>query len=243
MGVSARIGACIPESAINLLLFCHLYDAIHWFGALLCVDDPFLCLFLAGDQRVSRPGRCGPDVCDSGSVRNQRSEVNATRSVLTSSSHLTVFGPPSKGFKGNLDLCPCEQDPVALQSPPNAALRGASSGGRGRVQISGGDLVALGLRLHAAGVRAVRQREVMRVLYSVSFTLTLHTSLTFSSHLISVSTLTSQHLAAPGVCVRALATVDGLTDALLGTDESGRLFVWFVTNVFDSASQRHVSEF
>ncbi|CAJ1054029.1 partner and localizer of BRCA2 isoform X3 [Xyrichtys novacula] len=40
------------------------------------------------------------------------------------------------------------------------------------------------------------------------------------------STPSSQPLASPGVCVGALAPVDGLLDALIGTDESGRLFVW-----------------
>ncbi|XP_019717734.1 partner and localizer of BRCA2 isoform X2 [Hippocampus comes] len=34
------------------------------------------------------------------------------------------------------------------------------------------------------------------------------------------------HLASPDVCVRALAPVDVLPDALIGTDERGRLFVW-----------------
>ncbi|XP_068177710.1 partner and localizer of BRCA2 [Antennarius striatus] len=38
----------------------------------------------------------------------------------------------------------------------------------------------------------------------------------------------SQLLTSPGVCVGALAPVDGLTDALIGTDEGGRLFVWNV---------------
>ncbi|XP_034542920.1 partner and localizer of BRCA2 isoform X2 [Notolabrus celidotus] len=42
----------------------------------------------------------------------------------------------------------------------------------------------------------------------------------------SSSTPSSQPLVSPGVCVGALAAVDGLTDALIGTDESGRLFVW-----------------
>ncbi|XP_040001540.1 partner and localizer of BRCA2 [Xiphias gladius] len=36
----------------------------------------------------------------------------------------------------------------------------------------------------------------------------------------------SQPLASPGVCVGALAPVDGLSDALIGTDEGGRVFVW-----------------
>ncbi|XP_070838332.1 partner and localizer of BRCA2 [Chaetodon trifascialis] len=40
------------------------------------------------------------------------------------------------------------------------------------------------------------------------------------------STLSSQPLASPGVCVGALAPVDGLPDALIGTDEGGRLFIW-----------------
>ncbi|CAN9510218.1 unnamed protein product [Ophioblennius macclurei] len=42
----------------------------------------------------------------------------------------------------------------------------------------------------------------------------------------SSSPPTSHSLASPGVCVGALAPVDGLSDALIGTDESGRLFVW-----------------
>ncbi|XP_030591855.1 partner and localizer of BRCA2 isoform X2 [Archocentrus centrarchus] len=35
-----------------------------------------------------------------------------------------------------------------------------------------------------------------------------------------------QPLESPGVCVGALAPVDGLADALIGTDEGGHLFVW-----------------
>ncbi|XP_051242530.1 uncharacterized protein palb2 isoform X2 [Dicentrarchus labrax] len=42
----------------------------------------------------------------------------------------------------------------------------------------------------------------------------------------SGSTLSSQPLMSPGVCVGALAPVDGLPDALIGTDEGGRLFIW-----------------
>ncbi|XP_029291343.1 partner and localizer of BRCA2 isoform X2 [Cottoperca gobio] len=42
----------------------------------------------------------------------------------------------------------------------------------------------------------------------------------------SGSTPSSQPLVSPGVCVGALAAVGGLTDALIGSDESGRLFVW-----------------
>ncbi|XP_044045512.1 partner and localizer of BRCA2 [Siniperca chuatsi] len=48
---------------------------------------------------------------------------------------------------------------------------------------------------------------------------------TLSEHL-SLSTPSSQPLVSPGVCVGALAPVDGLSDALIGTDEGGRLFVW-----------------
>ncbi|XP_068607170.1 partner and localizer of BRCA2 [Brachionichthys hirsutus] len=40
------------------------------------------------------------------------------------------------------------------------------------------------------------------------------------------STLNSRPLVSPGVCVGALAPVDGLPDALIGTDDGGRLFVW-----------------
>nr|XP_046226876.1 partner and localizer of BRCA2 [Scatophagus argus] len=40
------------------------------------------------------------------------------------------------------------------------------------------------------------------------------------------STLSSQPLVSPGVCVGALAQVEGLPDALIGTDEEGRLFIW-----------------
>ncbi|XP_045903398.1 partner and localizer of BRCA2 isoform X2 [Micropterus dolomieu] len=40
------------------------------------------------------------------------------------------------------------------------------------------------------------------------------------------STPSPQPLVSPGVCVGALATVDGLSDALIGTDEAGRLFIW-----------------
>ncbi|XP_076585649.1 uncharacterized protein palb2 [Chaetodon auriga] len=42
----------------------------------------------------------------------------------------------------------------------------------------------------------------------------------------SGSTLSSQPLVSPGVCVGALAPVDGLPDALIGTDEGGCLFIW-----------------
>ncbi|XP_028422799.1 uncharacterized protein palb2 isoform X2 [Perca flavescens] len=42
----------------------------------------------------------------------------------------------------------------------------------------------------------------------------------------SGSTWNSQTLLCPGVCVGALAPVDGLSDALIGTDEGGNLFVW-----------------
>ncbi|XP_041840068.1 partner and localizer of BRCA2 isoform X2 [Melanotaenia boesemani] len=38
----------------------------------------------------------------------------------------------------------------------------------------------------------------------------------------------SQPLVSPGVCVGALAPVDGVSDALIGTDECGRLFIWNV---------------
>lgn len=41
-----------------------------------------------------------------------------------------------------------------------------------------------------------------------------------------VSTISPQHLVSPGVCVRALAPVDGLSDALIGTDDGRLLFVW-----------------
>ncbi|XP_029996415.1 uncharacterized protein palb2 [Sphaeramia orbicularis] len=58
-----------------------------------------------------------------------------------------------------------------------------------------------------------------------------------SSHSASTSTLrvftlsdssmwTSQPLVSPGVSVGALAAVDGLSDALIGTDECGHLFIW-----------------
>ncbi|KAM3624548.1 uncharacterized protein V6R79_024855 [Siganus canaliculatus] len=40
------------------------------------------------------------------------------------------------------------------------------------------------------------------------------------------SSPTARPLAPPGVCVGALAAVDGLPDALIGTDEGGRLFIW-----------------
>ncbi|XP_073336324.1 uncharacterized protein palb2 isoform X2 [Pagrus major] len=42
----------------------------------------------------------------------------------------------------------------------------------------------------------------------------------------SGSTQSCQPLMSPGVCVGALAPVDGLSDALIGTDEGGSLFVW-----------------
>ncbi|KAI4832423.1 hypothetical protein KUCAC02_015392 [Chaenocephalus aceratus] len=42
----------------------------------------------------------------------------------------------------------------------------------------------------------------------------------------SGSTPGPQPLVSPGVCVGALAAVAGLPDALIGSDESGRLFVW-----------------
>nr|XP_043883279.1 partner and localizer of BRCA2 isoform X1 [Solea senegalensis] len=40
------------------------------------------------------------------------------------------------------------------------------------------------------------------------------------------STPSSQPLVSPGVCIGALAPVEGLSDAVLGTDEGGRVFVW-----------------
>lgn len=43
---------------------------------------------------------------------------------------------------------------------------------------------------------------------------------------LSVSTLSSQRLVSPGVCVGALASVNGLPDALIGIDEGGCLFIW-----------------
>ncbi|XP_071361790.1 partner and localizer of BRCA2 [Trachinotus anak] len=42
----------------------------------------------------------------------------------------------------------------------------------------------------------------------------------------SSSTPSSQPLVSPGVCVGALAPVDGLPHALIGTDECGSVFVW-----------------
>uniref|UniRef100_UPI0037E93D76 partner and localizer of BRCA2 n=1 Tax=Semicossyphus pulcher TaxID=241346 RepID=UPI0037E93D76 len=42
----------------------------------------------------------------------------------------------------------------------------------------------------------------------------------------SGSTWSSRPLVSPGVCVGALAPVDGLSDALIGTDEGGHLFIW-----------------
>ncbi|XP_053182016.1 partner and localizer of BRCA2 [Scomber japonicus] len=42
----------------------------------------------------------------------------------------------------------------------------------------------------------------------------------------SDSTHSCQPLVSPGVCVGAMAPVDGLPDALIGTDEDGCLFVW-----------------
>ncbi|XP_007578594.1 partner and localizer of BRCA2 isoform X1 [Poecilia formosa] len=42
----------------------------------------------------------------------------------------------------------------------------------------------------------------------------------------SISLLTPQPLVSPGVCVSALAPVEGLPDALIGTDEVGHLFIW-----------------
>ncbi|XP_049901354.1 partner and localizer of BRCA2 [Epinephelus moara] len=42
----------------------------------------------------------------------------------------------------------------------------------------------------------------------------------------SGSTSSSQPLMSPGVCVGALAPVDELSDALIGSDEGGRLFIW-----------------
>ncbi|XP_022076394.2 partner and localizer of BRCA2 [Acanthochromis polyacanthus] len=42
----------------------------------------------------------------------------------------------------------------------------------------------------------------------------------------SSSSPSSLPLASPGVCVGALAPVDGVSDSLIGTDEGGHLFVW-----------------
>lgn len=57
-----------------------LYNPAHFSNLVFIshLNDSFLCLFTAGDQCVSRPGRCWADLCDFGSVRNQRSEVNTT---------------------------------------------------------------------------------------------------------------------------------------------------------------------
>ncbi|KAF7663430.1 hypothetical protein LDENG_00209700 [Lucifuga dentata] len=58
-------------------------------------------------------------------------------------------------------------------------------------------------------------------------------SLSATSSTLQVFTLSedssapsSRPLVSPGVCVGALAAVDGLPDALIGTDDAGRLFVW-----------------
>ncbi|XP_059189692.1 partner and localizer of BRCA2 [Centropristis striata] len=42
----------------------------------------------------------------------------------------------------------------------------------------------------------------------------------------SGSASSSQPLVSPGVCVGLLAPVDGLSDALIGSDDGGRLFIW-----------------
>lgn len=55
---------------------------------------------------------------------------------------------------------------------------------------------------------------------------TIRVSLLFFSFFFSLSSPSSQTLVSPGVCVGALAPVDGLPDALIGTDEGGHLFVW-----------------
>ncbi|KAM7394567.1 hypothetical protein PAMP_021358 [Pampus punctatissimus] len=47
-----------------------------------------------------------------------------------------------------------------------------------------------------------------------------------STSLVFISTQSSQPLTSPGVSVGAIAPVDGLSDALIGTDEGGCLFVW-----------------
>ncbi|XP_072240831.1 uncharacterized protein palb2 [Leuresthes tenuis] len=44
----------------------------------------------------------------------------------------------------------------------------------------------------------------------------------------SSSSPTARPLVSPGVCVGALAPVEGLSDALIGTDEGGHLFIWNV---------------
>lgn len=51
----------------------------------------------------------------------------------------------------------------------------------------------------------------------------LHLSLSLSH---PISSLGSQPLASPGGCVSALSPVQGLPDALIGTDENERLFIW-----------------
>ncbi|CAF98137.1 unnamed protein product, partial [Tetraodon nigroviridis] len=42
----------------------------------------------------------------------------------------------------------------------------------------------------------------------------------------SGSTLSSRPLVSPGVCVGALSPVQGLPDALIGTDDNQQLFIW-----------------
>lgn len=133
-----------------------------------------------------------------------------------------------------------------LQPHANIALCGDSSGSDWCVPVQSGDHLPLSHRFHSAGVYTVRLQVThhsfpLRCRLSLCRCHRLHLHLgseayielsRFVSHfsfflfLFSLSSPSSQTLVSPGVCVGALAPVDGLPDALIGTDEGGHLFVW-----------------
>lgn len=73
------------------------------------------CVCAASDQRVSCPGCCWADVCDSGSAGNQRAEVNTTHSVV-----VVVVSSPSA--LSQTAPCARAQAAVLLQLRSGAAL-------------------------------------------------------------------------------------------------------------------------
>lgn len=122
---------------------------------------------------------------------------------------------------------PCAQDAVVLQPLAGAALCWTRPGCCWSVQVQSGYLLAFSIWFHPAGVDAVRQWKVTqsrRCYYSLVKLCSYCADIAVSP--LTLSTQSCQPLVSPGVCVGALAPVDGLSDALIGTDEGGCLFVW-----------------
>lgn len=123
--------------------------------------------------------------------------------------------------------CPCAQDAVLLQLLSGVAISGCRPGCCRCLQIQSGNLLPLSNRFHPAGVYVVRKQQVTCHCCSIyPLFATFASARVLMSH-PSLSSQTSQHLTCPGVCIGALASVEGLSDALIGTDECGRLFVWW----------------